>query len=125
MGILHGVMGNATECSVESVREAFEPILLENEVVEKVFKIIRDEIIFTNKRLVLVDKQGLTAKKVEFRSIPYKNITSFAKESAGMMDLDAELKLWISKSDEPITIEFSKKFDINEVYKILSSYILN
>ena len=65
------------------------------------FKLLRDVYIFTSKRLILVDKQGLTGKKVEMLSIPYRAISRFSVETAGHFDLDAELKIWISSGVEP------------------------
>jgi hypothetical protein len=52
--------------------------------------------VFTNKRLILIDKQGITGRKVDYHSIPYRAITQFKIETAGHFDLDAELKIWIS-----------------------------
>ena len=69
--------------------------------------------VFTNMRLILVDKQGLTGKKVDYQSIPYKSIVRFSKESTGLFDLDAELKLWLSGMSEPIIKEFSKKANVD------------
>jgi len=58
-------------------------------------------------------------------SIPYFNIQKFSKESAGVLDLDAELKIWLKSEDTPISKQFSKSGNnINEVYKILSKHIL-
>jgi len=54
---------------------------------------VRDGFLFTNRRLILVDKQGLIGKKVEYQSTPFKNVIRFAVETAGTFDLDAELKL--------------------------------
>ena len=54
---------------------------------------IRDLFVFTNKRLILVDKQGLTGNKVEYHSLPYRTITHSRVETAGHFDLDAELKV--------------------------------
>lgn len=124
MGLLDGLMGNASENSNAEVQQEMEPILVEGEQVEKAFKIIRDGLIFTNKRLILIDKQGMTGSKVEYLSIPYKSITRFSRESAGMLDLDAELKIWVSSAAEPIQKRFNKKININEVYAILSKYVL-
>ncbi|HEU5141153.1 MAG TPA: PH domain-containing protein [Bacillales bacterium] len=124
MGLLDGLMGNASENSVDEVQQEMEPILTEGEQVEKAFKIIRDGLIFTNKRLILIDKQGVTGSKVEYLSIPYKSITRFSRESAGMLDLDAELKIWVSSTEQPIQKKFNKKTNINDVYAILSKYVL-
>ena len=124
MGLLSGIMGHASEISVEKLQSEFSPILIEGEILEKAFRVIRDMYVFTNKRLILVDKQGLTASKVEYLSIPYRNIIRFSKESAGLLDLDAELKIWMIGMHEPIKKEFKKDNNINEVYRILSKYVL-
>ena len=124
MGIISGLRGNASEIKLEKVQEQFAPILIEGEVLEKAFKVIRDLYVFTNKRMILVDKQGVTGKKAEYLTIPYKSITKFAKESTGLMDFDAELKIWLSGHHEPIKKEFKKNNNINEVYQILSKYVL-
>ena len=124
MGIISGLRGNASEIKLENIQEQFAPILIESEVLEKAFKVIRDLYVFTNKRMILVDKQGVTGKKVEYLTIPYKSITKFAKESAGLMDFDAELKIWLSGHHEPIKKEFKKSNNVNEVYQILSKHVL-
>ena len=124
MGILDGLMGHATEFSLEKLQKEFSPILIEGEVLEKAYKLVRDMFVFTNKRLILIDKQGLTGSKVEFQSIPYGSITKFSKESPGLLDLDAELKIWIRGESLPIKKEFKKNNNINEAYLILSKYVL-
>ncbi|TDF38278.1 PH domain-containing protein [Alteromonadaceae bacterium M269] len=108
MGLLDGLLGNASEVNVEDVAEEFAPILGEGESLQQVFKEIRDMYLFTNYRLILVDKQGLTGKKVDYHSIPYRAITNFVVETAGHFDLDAELKVWISGRSEPIEKELKK-----------------
>ena len=108
MGILDGLMGNASEVSLEQVQTEFTPLLVPGETLEKAFKILRDVLVFTSKRLIVVDKQGLTGSKVEYLSIPYKSITRFSKESGGMLDLDAELNIWVTGQAEPIKKEFRK-----------------
>ena len=124
MGLLSGLMGHASEISIEKLQEEFSPILIEGEILEKAFKVIRDMYVFTNKRLIFVDKEGLIGTKVEYQSIPYKSIVRFSKESSGLLDLDAELKIWLSGMHEPIKKEFKKDNNINEVYQLLSKYIL-
>ena len=124
MGLLSGMMGHASKVSVDSVRKEFAPILVDGEEVVAVYKLVRDMFIFTNKRLVLVDKQGITGTKVEYLTIPYAKITCFAKESAGLLDLDAELKIWITGHPQPLVKEFRKDAAINEVYQLLSQATL-
>jgi Bacterial PH domain len=67
--------------------------------VEVAFKVIRDLFVFTDRRLILVDKQGMTSRKVEYLVVPYKAITSYSIETAGTLDMDSELKIWTSDRD--------------------------
>jgi hypothetical protein len=124
MGIFDGLMGNASEVSVAEVEKEFSKVLAQNESIEKVYKLIRDLFIFTDKRLILIDKQGLTGKKIELHSIPYKNITHFSIETAGSFDLDAELKIWISGSSTPLQKQFNKSLNIYDVQSVLAGYVL-
>lgn len=125
MGLLSGIMGHASEVSIEKISREFQPILLEDERIEKAYKLIRDMLVFTNKRLILVNKQGITGSKIDYRSIPYGSIKMFSKESAGIADLDAELKIWLTGETEPtIRQDFGKGNNINEAYQVLSRYVL-
>ena len=101
MGLLDGMMGNASEIEISEIQEDFSQVLSEGERIEKAYRLLRDLFVFTNKRLILVDKQGLTGNKVEYHSLPYKSITHFSVETAGHFDLDAELKIWIPATPCP------------------------
>ncbi len=93
MGWLDGLMGNASKVDAEEVERELAPIITNNEEIQHAYKIIRDLMIFTNKRLIMIDKQGVRGKKVDYHSIPYQSITHFSVETAGTFDLDAELKI--------------------------------
>lgn len=124
MGIFNAILGNASEVTIENVSKEFEPLLIEGERIEKAYKLIRDMFIFTNKRLIMAEKQ-IVGTKVDYLSIPYKNVIKFSKESAGILDLDAELKIWVKDQEMPVRKQFGKGGDnINEVYRILSQHIL-
>ena len=88
------------------------------------FKVIRDLFIFTDKRLVLVDKQGISGKKVEYHSIPYRSISHFSLETAGTFDFDSELKIYISGNPVPYQREFKKGSDVLGVQKMLAQCVL-
>lgn len=93
-------------------------------MVELGFKLVRDTFIFTDKRLILIDIQGLTGSKREYLSIPYKSISRFSIETAGTFDLDAELKIWISSEQQAsISKQFNKKIDIYKVQQFLASKV--
>ena len=108
MGLLDAILGNASEVDSSEVSEELAPILGTNESVERVFKEVRDMYVFTSSRLILIDKQGLTGRKVEYHSIPYRAITQFKVETAGHFDMDAEFKVWVSGQSEPIEKELNK-----------------
>ena len=124
MGLLSGLMGNASEVDDSDLEKVLANTLIEGEHVEKAYKVIRDMFIFTNKRLILIDKQGVTGSKMEMVSIAYAKITKFSKESAGHFDLDAELKIWIGSDPTPLTKEFKAGDNINEVYRVISQHAL-
>ncbi|PJJ07700.1 PH (Pleckstrin Homology) domain-containing protein [Flavobacterium sp. 1] len=124
MGLFNAILGNASEVNTENLSKEFEPLLIEGERIEKGYKVIKDMFVFTNKRLILVEKQ-LVGSKVDYLSIPYSSIKKFSKESAGILDMDAELKIWLAGEDAPISKQFGKGGNnINEVYQILSQHIL-
>ena len=125
MGLIRGLMGHATEVDITKIQEEFEPILAEGEEIEVAFKLIRDIMIFTNTTLIMVDKEGLTGKKQEFLTVPYRSIVRFSKQSKGIMDMEAELKLWIFGQSEPIVKKFSKNENVNGVYRTLSQALLS
>jgi len=125
MGLLSGLLGNASEADIGKVEAELGELLIEGERVDAAFQLIRDLIIFTSKRLITVDKQGMTGKKKEITSIPYKSITRFSKETAGHLDMDSELKVWQSgNATSPIEFTFKRGKSINEVYRLLSHYVL-
>lgn len=124
MGILSGLLGNASEVDADKLQKEIGEIIVDGETVDAAYKVIRDIFVFTNKRCLIIDKQGLTGKKVKYHSIPYKSVVHFSVETSGHFDLDSELKIWISGSELPITKEFKKGSDILGVQKALASHVL-
>ena len=125
MGLFSAVLGNAGVVRQEILAEEYGKLLTENEQIEIGFKLLRDTFIFTNKRLILVDKQGLTGSKTEYFSVNYRQISRFSVETAGTFDLEAELKIWISSETLPsIVKKFNKSVDVYEVQKILAHHVL-
>lgn len=125
MGLFNKILGNASEVSTEKLHEKYGRLLAENEQIELGFKLIRDVFMFTNKRLILIDVQGITGSKVEYKSLPYKNVSRFSLETAGTFDLDAELKIWISSENAPtVSKKFNKSIDVYEVQRFLASKVM-
>lgn len=125
MGFFSSLLGNAGAVDPDDISEKYSQLFIDDEQIDIGFKLIRDTLIFTNKRLILVNVQGLTGNKTEYLSVAYKSISRFSIESAGTFDLDAELKIWISSETEPSIIQtFNKKVNVYDVQKVLAKYTL-
>lgn len=124
--MLSGLFGNATQADAQSVQRELAAVLIPGEMVHAAFRLVRDMFVFTDKRLILIDKQGLTGNKVEYVSIPYKSIKYFAVETAGNFDRDAELKIWLSGDVNPaVAKELRKGIDIIGLQRTLAQFILS
>ncbi len=99
-----------------------EQFLVPNEVIVTAYRTVRDVAIFTNKRVVIRDKQGLTGKKIETYTIPYKSINMYSVENAGTLDFTSEVALWTRGG--LVKLNFKKDFDINLINKVIASEIL-
>lgn len=100
------------------------PMLIDNEKIFAAFKGIRDFVVFTDKRIIAVNVQGITGKKRDFTSLPYTRIQAFSVETAGTFDLDCELDLFFSGLGK-VRFEFANGFDIVSFNKIISEYVLS
>ena len=105
------------------VMPLLNPMLVEGEEVFAAFQGIRDRVIFTTKRVIAVNVQGLTGKKKDFTSLPYSKIQAFSVESAGVLDLDCELELYFSGLGK-VKFEFAGGFDIVAFNKVISKFVL-
>lgn len=120
MGLLSNLLGNASEIDIVKVQNELAPVLVPGEVIGKGFKIFRDMFIFTDHRLIMIDKQGITGSKVSYHSILYRSITQFSVETAGSFDADSELKIWVSGGGLPICKEFKKGTDVVGIQKYIA-----
>ena len=128
---MNTLLGNVSEVNLEALQKDFGPVLCEGERIEKAYKLIRDKWVFTNKRLIIQDVQGLTGKKKEltgkkkdYMSIPYRSVERFSVETAGTFDTDAEMKIWIRGKAEPLEQKFGTDSNVVEIQKMLAQYIL-
>jgi hypothetical protein len=122
MGILSGMLGSASEANLDKVEKQIESLLLEDESIEKAYQLIRDLIILTNRRIIVIDKQGVTGRKTEYMMIPYKSIIRFSVETAGNFDLDSELKIWLSSTAQPLEFDFRKTAHVQDIVQIITNY---
>ncbi|MBE5813490.1 MAG: PH domain-containing protein [Clostridiales bacterium] len=109
--------------NVEDGNKVVGELLIENEQVLASFSSIRDKVVFTNGRIISVNVQGLTGMKRDFTSIPYSKIQMYSVETAGTVDFDSELTIWISGMGE-FKFEFTSGSDIVGLSKMMSRYIL-
>ena len=99
------------------------PILVNGETILAEYSAIRDFVVFTNKRIISVNVQGLTGAKKDFTSLPFSKIQAFSIETAGVLDLDSELQLYFSGLGL-VTFEFKGDNNITEIGKLISEHIL-
>lgn len=99
------------------------PLLVNGENVLSAYQTIRDYVVFTNKRVVAVNVQGLTGKKKDYTSLPYSKISAFSVETAGVLDLDSELEMYFSGLGK-VKFEFTGESNIVEIGKIIGEYAL-
>ena len=124
MGLFDALLGNANVVDKDKVAGKLEGILLPGEDITLAYKLIRDFFVFTEKRMLIVDVQGITGKKVEYLSIPYKSITRYALETACTFDMDAELKIWVSGDSAPIQRTLKRGTDVKGIQLALSAGVL-
>ncbi|HEY1110637.1 MAG TPA: PH domain-containing protein [Opitutaceae bacterium] len=122
MGLLSNLLGNATEVDNAKVQAELAPVLVPGETIGRAFKIFRDLFVFTDQRLILIDKQGLTGSKIAYHSILYRSITQFSVETAGSFDADAELKVWVA-GGIALQKEFKKGTDIVGLQQYLAQCV--
>jgi len=99
------------------------PILVSDEEIVRSFQSIRDGVVFTNKRIITINIQGITGKKKDFTSLPYGKIQAFSVETAGAFDLDSELELWFSGMGR-VKLEFIGATDVAHLCKMISQQVL-
>jgi len=121
MASLNTVMSWTFTAEVD-VPEDITELLVAGEEAKIAYKTIRDVAVITNKRLIIVDRQGLTGKKVEVYTIPFKSIIMYSTENGGTFDLYAELELWTKAGQ--FKLNLNKKVDIRKLDKLIAEYIL-
>ena len=99
------------------------PLLIEGERIVAAYKTIRDSVVFTNKRVIAMNVQGITGKKVDFTSLPYSKVQAYSVETAGTFDFDSELDLFFSGIGQ-IRFELRGGCDIKELCRVISTYVL-
>lgn len=124
MGLFAGAAKTTGSTETKKFYADYGQLLVDGEIIEVGYVIARDTFLFTNKRLILVDIQGISGRQIEYLSIPYGKITKFSVQTGESFDLNAELKLWIGSDTIPLEKKFNKDVSIYELQKILASHVL-
>lgn len=98
-------------------------LLLPDEKVISAFKAIRDGVVFTDKRIVVVNVQGITGKKIDYTTLPYSKIVAFSVETAGTFDLDSELEMYFSGLGK-VKLEFTGETNLVEISRLIAQFCL-
>lgn len=107
----------------DSFGNVVNDILINGETVVAAYQSVRDGVVFTDKRIIAVNVQGVTGKKKDFTSIPYGKITTFSLETSGVFDLDAELDIYMSAVGK-VKFEFTSGTDVSEICRLIAEYAL-
>ena len=102
---------------------AVEPMLIDGEQIISTYQGIRDGVVFTNKRIIAINVQGITGKKKDLTSMPYSKIQVYSVETAGVLDLDSELELWFSGVGK-VKFEFTSNSNVSQICRMISEYTL-
>lgn len=106
-----------------SIEKEISSQLVADEEVVGIFKSVRDHIVFTTRRVIAVNVQGVTGKKRSFTTLPYSKIQSFSIETSGIFDIDSELELFFSGIG-CVRFEFSGRSNVKEIAQLIAAYIL-
>ncbi|MBO7336976.1 MAG: PH domain-containing protein [Lachnospiraceae bacterium] len=120
-----GSVFNLHPIELENVKKEVEALFVDGEKALAAFKTIRDQLIFTNKRIIAIDVQGVTGKGKSFTSMPYANIQYFAVQTQGFIEIFPDTELFLTFNNGfTAKFEFKGNFDIAALGRIISQYVL-
>ena len=114
---------NLHEIGLNEVRPEVYQLLVQGEQVAAAFKTVRDQVIFTTKRIFVVNVQGITGKKTSYFSYPYSKVQYFGVETAGVLDIDSELILAFSNGAK-LSFDFRANVDIRRLSALIANFVL-
>ena len=114
---------NLKAIDLSEIRSEVFDLLVEGEQPAAAFRTVRDQVIFTTKRIFVVNVQGITGKKTSYFSYPYSKVQYFGVETAGLLDIDSELILAFSNGAK-LTFDFRSSVDIRRLNTLISGYVL-
>ena len=119
----NGTFVKLKQINPSDIEKNVAPLLINGEQILSAYKAMRDLCVFTNKRVISVNVQGLTGTKKDYTSLPYSKVSAYSIETAGTFDLDSELEMYFSGLGK-VRFEFSGASDIVKIGKIVSEFVL-
>ncbi len=121
----NGVLFKLKDVDNGTYEKQITPLLIPGENVIASFKAIRDGVVFTNKRIIAINVQGITGAKTDYTSLPYSKIQAYSVETVSIWEMvpDAEMEIWFSGLGK-VRFEFNRKTDITMLSQTISQYIL-
>lgn len=107
----------------KAYEQIISPLMVSGETICATYQAVRDGVVFTNKRILAINVQGITGAKKDVTSLPYSKIQSYSVETAGVLDLDSELELWFSGLGK-VKFEFKSNCNVSQICNIISNYVL-
>lgn len=114
---------NLKAININSVRKEVDDLLVDGEQYVSAFQTVRDQVVFTDKRIIVINVQGVTGKKISYMTYPYSKIQNFAVETAGVLDIDCELLIFMV-SGHTLQLDFRSEVNIREISQLIASYVL-
>lgn len=119
----NGFFARLKQVNDDTFGKIINDFLIDGETVIGAYKSVRDGVVFTNKRMITINIQGLTGKKQDYTSIPYSKISTFSLETAGFFDMDSELELYMSGVGR-LKFQFTGSTDVKAICRAISTYTL-
>ncbi|MBQ9048866.1 MAG: PH domain-containing protein [Solobacterium sp.] len=114
---------NLRSISQNEIRPEVPRLMMDGEQIIQAFKTVRDQVIFTDRRIFVVNVQGITGKKISYFTYPYSKVIYYGIETAGVLDVDSELVLAFANGAK-LQFDFQTTVDIRRLSQVISHYIL-
>ena len=124
MGFFNTIVGNVSNTDLSAIGKKYELLLCEGEFIECAFTHMRDKWVFTNKRIIIQDTKGITGRRKQYVSIPYRSVEYYSIETAGTLDTAAMLKISVRGINELVKVKFGRGKDLEIIQKVLAQYSL-
>lgn len=116
---------NLKPIDVNAVKSEVNGFLVDGETILQAFQTVRDQLIFTNKRIISIDVQGIMGMKKSYSTMPYSKIQFFSVQSPGFMEFIPDSELFLTFNNGfTAKFEFKGNTDIGQIARIISEYVL-